>query len=185
MKRIFVCLLICCITHIGLAQEKLTKLRLNKEIEVKVPASFSPMSEQEIVSRYLSNSIPLAVYGNERRTSDFGISKNATRWSMQDSEILKDFYKASILSTYTEVKFFQEELVAYNDQVFILFEFQSYFKDEDSNAIATKSAVNKYTYIMYGIRDGSLYVFNFNAPATEREYWQKTVGKMMQSIKFL
>ena len=185
MKRIIVCLLLCSFAVAGVAQEKLTKLKLNKEIEVRVPASFSPMSEQEIVSRYLSNSTPIAVYGNERRTTDFGISKNATRWTMKDSEILKDFYKASILSTYNEVKFYKEELVAYNDQVFILFEFLSYFKEESENAISTKSAVNKYTYIMYGIRDGNLYVFNFNAPSNDREYWQKTVGKMMKSIKLL
>lgn len=169
----------------GVAQDKLLKVKLEKEIEVRIPESFTLMTPQEVVSRYLSNSTPIAVYGNERRTVDFGVSKNSSRWTAKDSEILKDFYKASILSAYTEVKFFKEELTTYNGQTFIVFEFVSSFKDENSNAIATRSAVNKYTHIMYGLRNGSLYVFNFNAPAAERANWQKTADKMMQSVKFL
>lgn len=185
MKRFFVCLLICGMAFMGMAQEKLSKVKLEKEVEVRIPSSFTLMTPQEVISRYLSNSTPIAVYGNERRTTDFGISKNPSRWTAKDSEILKDFYKTSIVSAYTKVKFYKEELVTYNGQTFIVFEFVSSFKEENSNAIATRSAVNKYTHIMYGLRNGNLYVFNFNAPAAEREYWQSTVGKMMQSVKFL
>ncbi|MGB3465601.1 MAG: hypothetical protein WBA74_10035 [Cyclobacteriaceae bacterium] len=187
MNRILFCVIVIifCVAAKGFGQEKLARLKLEKEVEVKVPVSFTPLTAEEIVSRYLSNSTPLVVYGNERRTADFGISKNPTRWTAGDSEILKDFYKASILTAYTDVVFSKEEVTEIGDQRYILFEFVSYFKEENNNSLVGSSSVSKYTYIMYGLRNGSLYVFNFSAPAKEKTYWQGTVDKMMQSIKFL
>lgn len=184
MKKYFFLILICGIGMQVVAQEKLAKIKLDKELELKVPVSFTPLTKQEIVSKYLSNSTPLVVYGNERRTADLSVSKNETRWTAKDSEILKDFYKASIMSTYTEVSFLKEEIAEINGQKYIVFEFVSFFKDENNNSLTGNSSVSEYTYLMYGLRDGNLYVFNFNAPAREKDYWQATAEKMMQGIKF-
>ena len=185
MNKLILCMLLGVVTLKGFGQEKLSKIKLEKELEVKIPASFSPLNGEEVARKYLSNSTPLMIYGNERRTADFGVSKNQTRWTARDTEILKDFYKASILSTYTSVNFLKEEIIDIGDQKFILFEFISVFKEEDKETLTGSSSVNKYTYLLYGLRNGNLYVFNFSAGANEKDYWRATVDKMMQSIKFL
>ena len=156
-----------------------------KEIEVKVPVTFSPLTPAEVVSRYLSNSTPLVVYGDQERVVDFGISRNTTRWKAEDAVILKDFYKASILSTYTKVDFVQEGLKEINGQQFIAFEFQSEVKDKTPNAIGRIPVVRKYIYLLYALKNGQLYVFNFSAPGRDGQQWKDTAVKMMESIKFL
>ena len=152
---------------------------------MKVPVTFSPLTPAEVVSRYVSNSTPLIVYGDQERVVDFSISKNPTRWKAGDAIILKDFYKASILSTYTKVDFAQEGLQEINGQEFIVFEFQSELKDDKPNAIGKIPVVRKYTYLLYALKNGQLYVFNFSAPGRDSERWKATAAKMMQSIKFL
>jgi len=185
MKKILTFIAFCCLYNFGQAQVKLTKVKVNKEVEVRVPNTFTVLNPEEVLSRYLSNSTPMVVYGDQRRTTDFSISKNVTRWSAKDSEILIDFYKASILSTYTKVEFYKQEITEKNGQKFIVFEFLSTFKDQSKNAFGNSTAVRKYTYLLYGLRNGHLYVFNFSAPASEKDAWSKSADKMMQSIKFL
>ena len=186
MRQIcFLLFCLCIFSHSYGQQPKLSKQRIEKEIEVKIPVTFSPLTPAEVASRYLSNSTPLVVYGDQERVVDFGISKNATRWKAEDAVILKDFYKASILSTYTTVKFTQEELKEINGQQFIAFEFQSEVKDDKPNAIGRIPVVRKYTYLLYALKNGQLYVFNFSAPGREGEQWKGTAAKMMESIKFL
>ena len=182
-----ICFLICflCLGSQAHAQSKLAKQRIGKDIEVKVPVAFTQFTPSEVVGRYLSNSTPLAVYGDEQRTVDFSISSNDTRWKAADAVILKDFYKSTILSQYTKVTFEQEGLKEINGQQFIVFEFQSALTDDKPNIIGQVPVIRKYTYLLYALKDGKQYVFNFNSPAQDRERWKSTAAKMMQSIKLL
>jgi len=170
----------------SIGQGKLTKIKLEKELEIKVPASFTKLTSEEILNKYLSSNAPLTMYGNQERTVDFGITKSPTRWTEKDSGILLDFYKSSITSTYTEVLFDKEELEEIDDQIFIVLEFTSIYKDTGNSALgANGRAIKKYTYLAYAVREGGLYVFNFNAPARERTKWKTTANAILKTVKFL
>ncbi len=185
MVRDFIMILLIFISFNLFGQEKLTKIKIEKELEFKIPVSFTMLTPEEIINKYLSSNAPMAMYGNVRRTTEFGVTKSPTRWSEKDSEILLDFYKSSITSTYTKVHFHKETIVEMNGQKFMALEFTSSFKDTNSSALASQRSVNKYTNLYYALRNGSLYVFNFSAPAKEREKWKSTANNMMKTIKFL
>ncbi|WP_258103946.1 hypothetical protein [Marinoscillum sp. MHG1-6] len=165
------------------AQVDMIRLKVNDEISLKMPESFIPMTEAEMINKYMSYRTPLAMFTSEDRTVDFGINKNSSPWAGNDLTILKDFYKANVLNLFTEVKFIQDDIINISGRDFAVLEFVSRIDDEESTFGSLNKAVSKYSYIMYTLHQGNVLLFNFTCGATGRAKWQQPANEIMQSIR--
>lgn len=171
--------LLCMVTFNTTGQGSLTREKITDDISMKIPSDFIPLVESERNRKIQSAKEPIALYSNSDRTVDLGINETSSRWSIDDLAILKDFYKANILSLYTEVAFLQEEIITIDDRSFIAFEFNS--KVVDDRGLGKPIA--KYTYILYTIRKNRVLLFNFSSPFRYRQAWQPVAQEMMNSIR--
>ena len=162
-------------------QEKLVRQKVTKEISVAIPESFTPMTQAELYSKYISDRVPIAMYTSEDKRADFGINENSSPWAGNDLEILKSFYKANMGNLFTDVKFITDEIQTIGDRQFAVLEFISVLVDE--NSIGSVNTVSKYTYIQYTIYNGKVLLFNFTCPALQQNKWQSTAKEVMESIR--
>lgn len=160
----------------------LVKTKVTENIELGIPKTFQPMTEELMNQRYLTARKPIAAYTNDRQTVDFTVSTSNTRWQPSDLPILKDFYKASLLELYDEVDFSREEVEEINGKNFVVFEFSSIVRP-DENALTPQQPIRKYTRIQYTVHGGKTLVFNFSCPQSQQQQWESTAAEMMQSIK--
>ncbi|MEP4533592.1 MAG: hypothetical protein ABJ004_10935 [Cyclobacteriaceae bacterium] len=164
-------------------QQDLQRLKVTKDISMKVPVSFNPMSRSEMVNKYVAYRQPIAMFTSADRQIDLGINKNSTQWTENDLTILKDFYKANIQNLFTEVKFIQEEVKTIGNREFVVFEFISKVTDEDKTFGGISSPVSKYTYIMYTLYQDSVLLFNFSCDTRWRPQWQAAAREIMESVR--
>ncbi|MGK7394497.1 MAG: hypothetical protein ACNS62_07980 [Candidatus Cyclobacteriaceae bacterium M3_2C_046] len=177
-------LLIVLITWMIPAQEdvKWVKTKVVEGITVELPDTFVPMTEQEINQKYISYRKPVALYTSPNRMVDFGVNLSVTQWDEGDLDILRNFYRSSILNLYDEVDWINQEIKEINKVKFVLFEFTSTV-NPDENSIVNNQAIRKYSYLQYAIVNGKTLVFNFTAPLQRKEHWQDVAQHLMNSIK--
>lgn len=164
------------------AQTTLKRDKVGKFISIEVPETFVAMSKSELISKYVSSRKPLAMYTSQDRLIDLGINENSSRWTENDLEILMSFYKASIANLFTKVDFHQEEIKEIAGRKFIVFEFTSKVTSED-NTFGGSSAISKYTYIQYTLRNDKVLLFNFSCPLRIKNQWQETAHQIMNSVR--
>lgn len=181
MKNLYLGIILLILQFSLTAQVTLERIKVTDEISMKVPSSFIPMVEAERNRKYVSSREPMAMYTNEARTVDIGVNENSSRWGSGDLAILKDFYKANILSLHTEVSFISEDIRQIEGKDFIFFEFKSKVYKEGS---FNKNAISKYTIIQYTLRNEKVLLFNFSAPLRDQSLWQETAREVMASIRF-
>ncbi|MFT6855264.1 MAG: hypothetical protein ACJA0X_001238 [Cyclobacteriaceae bacterium] len=183
LNKIFVVILIFFNIVPLMGQKALERVKVDKNISMKIPVGFRPMSQSDLINRYNAFRKPLAMYTNENRQIDLGINENSSPWAGEDLEILSDFYRANISNLFTEVHFINDEIRAIGDRRFAIFEFTSKVSDESQTFGGGSNPVSKYTYIMYTIRNNKVLLFNFSAPARMRTLWEEAAKEMMESIR--
>jgi len=161
---------------------KLVKTKLADNIYASIPSTFKKLSDEEALRKYYSYRIPVAVFTSEDEQADFTINYTGSKFSASDLEIMKDFYKSSLMSLYTNIEFSQELVKTVGDRKFIVFEFVSEVKAE-RNSINTQAPVKKYTWIQYTPHKEVLLVFTFSCPIFQKKDWQSAASQMMGSIK--
>ena len=162
--------------------EKLVKTKVTDNITVDLPVSFQQMSEQDINSKYISYRKPLALYTSENKKADFGVNVSLTQWNSNDLDLMKRFFKSSIANLYDKVDFLKEDIEEINNIRYAVFEIISTV-NPDENAILSKGAIQKYSYLQYAIVNEKTILFNFTCPLNEKERWQSTVKDIMNSVK--
>ena len=177
MKKLVFGLLI--ISLLAFTGEKLMKVKLNDEVTIYVPKSFSPMTKEDMELRYQSYRLPLALYSDPSRLIDFGVNRSYSRWQESDLEMMAEFYKASIAELYDKVTILSEGIKEVNGHRFVFFEFTSIVYPENEY----QDSVKKYTYIMYSLTNGTTYVFDFSCPRSMQDEWRPTAQQMMEAIK--
>lgn len=175
-------LLLLTFSHFATAQISVTRQKVTKDISMEVPESFIPMSQSELIGKYVSSRTPIAMYTSEDRNIDLGINETSSAWAGDDLPILQAFYKANIANLFTEVEFLQEEIREIGGRPFIVFEFISKITDEGST-FGGNSSISKYTYIQYTLRNNKVLLFNFTCPLRARPQWQETAQRMMESVR--
>ena len=166
------------------AQGKWKKTEINEAIQVELPADLVPVTEQEMADKYISYRLPLALYTTQDSKADFSVNLSVTPWADKDLPLMKDFYKASISTLYTEINWIKEEIVEVNKQQLAIFEYVgTVAQEEDQNALRNLAPIEKYNYIAYALKGGKVAVFAFSAPANQREFYQPIAERLMQSIK--
>jgi hypothetical protein len=84
---------------------------------------------------------------------------------------------------YSNVQFIQDTISTINKRDFVVFEFISELKDDETNTMQRASAVKQYSYMQYTVKDNKVHVFNFTCPVQIRTKWQDTAREIMQTIK--
>jgi hypothetical protein len=123
------------------------------------------------------------MYTNPDREVDFGLNITETRWRQEDLPLLQKFYKSGIAKLYTKVNFLQDTISTINKRDYVVFEFVSELKDDETNSIQRSSAVKQYSYMQYTVKDNKVHVFNFTCPTHLRPKWQEIAREIMQTIK--
>lgn len=177
MNKLSTALLI--LLSLGFTKEKLMKVKLNEDVTIYIPKDFTTMTPQDIEQRYESYRMPLALYTDPERIIDFGVNRSFSRWQEQDLEMMEEFYKASIMELYDKVKFLDEGVKEVKGHRFVFFEIQSTVLPENK----FQDSVKKYSYLMYGLSEGTTYLFNFSCPLAMQDDWRPIAQQMMESIK--
>jgi hypothetical protein len=159
--------------------QKLVKQKLGDNITVRIPDSFTPMTDEDKQQRYESTRLPIALYTDPDRLVDFGVNRSFSRWQASDLQMLQDFYEATIMELYDKVKFIDKGIKTVNEHEFVVFEFESVVYPEND----FQRNIAKYTYLMYGLQGGTTYLFNFTCERSVSGQWKTTAHKIMESVK--
>lgn len=151
---------------------KFRKIKMAEGISVKLPEDFLPMSDDDLAVKYPSTKKPVAMYSSGDRLADFGLNVTKTNWAGGDLNVLKDLYKSTLYTLYSEVKMLREEVVTYRNTDFVILEFTS-FVDKTRN----------YTYLMYTVQNHKVYIFNFTTTEKLMYKWQPVAQEIMESVK--
>lgn len=170
------------VSYVSVLAQKLIAKEIRKGLEISIPDKFVMMNDDDLAQKYPSYRKPLAVFTNENKTADIGINYSINKWNNKNLTILKDMYKATISSVFTEVEFIQDGIVKnINGRDFIIFEFISTLVEE--NGPKKGATVRTYSYIGYSLYEKKVLVFNLNAPAQEKNNWNLVFGSVFESIK--
>ena len=164
------------------AQPAMVKTKIGEEMTLSLPEDLIPMTDEDFSMKFISPKKPIAAYTNHQRVVEFSINASNTSWQENDLELMKSFYKSSILSLYDQVKFIKEDIQDINKKKFIVFEFTSHVKG-DNSSLANQRGVKKYTYIQYAIKNSKTILLNFSCPARDQSYWQPVIRKTMGSVR--
>jgi hypothetical protein len=159
----------------------LVKVKVDDNITVGLPADFERLQQSEINLKYVSSKQPLAVYSDRSRVADFSVNVAFSRWKPEDLEMMRGFYKSSIMGLYDEVRFIKESFEEVNDRKYVVFEFVSTVKAEEG--ILNTEPISKYTYIQYTIVNYKTVLFHFNCPYMMKDQWSDIAGNIMQTVK--
>lgn len=165
----------------ALAQPKLKKVQLSKEISVLLPQDFAPLPDEGIARKYPAPVKPLAVYSSPNGQIDFSVTQKPSQFRAQDLKMLREFYKANLLEVFTKVDFIRQEVTQVKGKDFIVFEFVSTLADE--RAGSNLAPVHKYSIIQYTIQGDQLLIFTLHMPSNMKNDWQTTAREIMASVK--
>lgn len=151
-------------------------------LTAKMPKDFVIMSDDDIAQKYPTHKKPLAMYTNTDKTVDFGVNFAVNRWNNKNLTVLKDMYKSTISSIFSEVEYAQDGVIKdINGKQYIVFEFDSRLTNDmrpNNNASTEKN----YTYIMYTLIDQKILVFNLTSNAKEKTTASKIANIIMPTI---
>jgi hypothetical protein len=163
-------------------QPKLVKTKVNDHITVSIPKDWRSMDDVDFSQRYPSVRAPLAAYTSDDRLVDFSINISATQWPDADLEMVKSFFKASMLNMFDRVDMLSEGVREINGRKFIVFEFDSRINGNRQEEGFT-DPVLRYAHIAYLVEPGRTLVFSFTCPKRMKEEWQETSRAMVKAIK--
>jgi hypothetical protein len=174
-------LAILLIAGVALAQPKLKKFQISKEISVMLPKDFVSMSDDEIARQYPATTKPLAAYTSTDGHIDFSVTQKFSQFRSRDLDMLQEFYKANLMEKFTNVDFIRNEVVEIKGEKYIVFEFVSTLADE--RGASNLKPVFKYSLIQYTIKGNQLMIFTMHAPFLLKNDWQPVMREVMSSIK--
>jgi len=156
----------------------------NGKIKARIPATFSPLSDDELARKYFTGRRPMVVYSDPYRAVDFGVNVSNSNFNEQDLALMKDFYKASFQALYSDFKILNEETVSINGRTYARFELEStVLPEEGSQSLQPQRALKNYHFVQYTVADGITLVFQFSCPLSLKSQWQATARAMMESLK--
>ena len=161
---------------------KYVKTKVSDAITMSLPQDFILMSQTDLNTKYVSSKAPIAAYTDFSRTVDLGVNVAYSRWNQEDLEIMRSFYKSTIMGLYDEVQFITEEIVEINGNNFAVFEFLSSVSDTDGTTIS-QGSLSKYVRIQYSIIKSKTVLFNFSCPARQKDTWAAVAKKIFESVK--
>lgn len=174
-------LAIILIAGVALADTKLKKTQITKEVSIMLPRDFTPLPDDGIARKYPAANRPVAVYSSPNGQVDFSMTQKRSQFGAQDLKMLRDVYKANLLERFTKVDFIRDEVATINGRDYIVFEFVSVMADERSGSHL--SPVQKYSIMQYTVQGNQLMVFSMHMPFMMKNNWQDTAREIMGSVR--
>lgn len=165
---------------VAFAQPKLKKVQITKELSVLLPQDFTPLPDDGIARKYPASTKPLAVYTSPNGQVDFSVTQKPSQFREKDMDMLREFYKANLLETFTKVDFIRQEVTQIKDKDFIVFEFVSSVEDE--RGTTNLAPMQKYSIVQYTITGNQLMIFTLHVPFMMKNDWQQPAREIMSSI---
>ena len=178
MQKSIILLLTACVLLVGFQEPvPLVKTKISEQISARLPEGFQPVSEQELRTKYVSYRQPIALYTSPDRQADFSVNVSVNQWQQFDLPLIKDFYKASLSTLYSELQMLKEETTEIGGHPAAVFEFIGTVAGEEG-VIRQSNEISKYTYVAYVLVNGKVAVFTFTAPASQQTFGRPkaTVG---------
>ncbi len=155
------------------------KVNLSDDITIFIPQDFKQLDQEEINRRSHSPRVPLAFFSDPYNEVDFSVNMSYSIWAEKDVELLRSFYRSTLLSLYDDVDFIKDEIVEVNGRQYAEFEFVSTIRDDESSIIK-KGDIKNYTLIRYTIlKNNNTVLLNFTCPARKQTDWQEEARKIM------
>jgi hypothetical protein len=148
----------------------------------EIPDSFFLMSEADKSSKVESYRKSIVSYTSMDRQTDFGINRAFSRFRYEDLELVRQFYRASLLNLYTNANFIQDEILEINGRKYAVFELDTSVSDED-RVFGEGRTIKKYVYVMYTVVDNNTIVVNFQAPLFQKATYRKIADSIMKSLQ--
>lgn len=161
---------------------KLTKTKISDEISARLPENFQPVSQEELRTKHVSSRPPIALYTTPDKQVDFSVNVSVNQWQHFDLPLIKDFYKASLSTLFSDLELLKEETTEINNHPAALFEFVGTVEGEEGTVRRTAS-ISKYHYVAYVLVNGKVAVFTLTAPAGQQQEWSSVGEEIMQSIR--
>ena len=166
----------------GKGQHKLVKTKINEEISLKVPKTFMQMTEEDMWQRVSSYRKSIALFTDPQRIIDLGVNYSFSSFQEGDYEMMRSWYKASILQLFDDVEWEREEIVQIGKRQFVAFEFVSTIT-ENSEGMGRPRSITKYQYLQYTVFNGNVLLVFFSAPDRAKEEWQPVARAIMESVR--
>ena len=157
-------------------------VQIGKAISLYLPSELLLQNPEEASLRFMTGRQPLALYSDVSGQIDFSVNRAVTQWGSGDYEIMKSFYKSTIMGLYTEVQFLSEGIREANGRTFVFFEFLGTIVP-DEGTVLSESATVRYSSIMYTLERGETLLFNFSCPGRLQDQWSARAAELMQSIR--
>jgi hypothetical protein len=174
-------LAIILIAGVALADTKLKKTQITKEISVMLPRDFTPLPDDGIARKYPASNKPVAVYTSPNGQVDFSVTQKKTQFRSRDLPMLREIYKANLMERFTKVDFIREQVAEIKGRDYIVFEFVSVMADERKTT--NLSPMQKYSIMLYTIQEDQLMVFSLHLPFVMKNDWQETAREIMGSVQ--
>ncbi|GAB3822539.1 hypothetical protein [Pontibacter rugosus] len=168
------------VAGVAFAQGKLKKTQISKEVTVQLPSDFTPLPDDGIARKYPATTKPLAVYTSPNGQIDFSVTQKKSQFQEADLNMLREFYKANLMETFTQIDFIRQEVTQVKGKDYLVFEFVSKLADE--RGTSNLAPVNKYSIVQYTIKGNQLYIFTMHIPFAMKNDWQGTAREVMNSI---
>lgn len=153
-----------------------------KGLSLKLPSTFKKMTDDEISERYPSFKKPFLMYISDDKKADLGINYSVNKWQNRNLDILKDMYKSTIMSIFSEVEFLQDGVIKdINNRKWVVFELYSTFVEDkriDESTISTK----KYSYLAYTTIQNKVIIYNFSCYKRDAEKFALYANAIINSI---
>jgi hypothetical protein len=162
------------------SSEKFVKVEVAEGISVKIPESYSVMTDPDLQQRSDSYRKPIAIYTDPSGNAEFVVNYSFSLWNTYDLELMKSFYKASLFEIYSEITFLTEEIQTIGKRDYVVFEFISVSKAEGSENLRP---IRKYTNLRYTLDQGKTILFNFTCPPNLQKEFEETAKRIMESIR--
>lgn len=174
-------LVIILIAGVAFAAPKLKKVNLTKEISILLPKDFTPMTDDDIAREYPATTRPLAAFSSPDRNIDFSLTQKRSTFRAKDLDMLREFYKANLVETFTNIDFIRQEVTEINGRKFIVFEFVS--RLADTRGASNLKPVQQYSIVQYTIIGNQLQIYTLHVPFQMKNDWQPVAREIMSSVK--
>ena len=178
--RVFLFLSLLAAWHsYSFVQPALLPTLLSPRLTVGVPATFLPLTEEELLERFGSNLDYLGAYASPQEEAILLVTRSFAHWKAGDEAIMQSFLRANILSLYGAVDFLSLkviELPKNKPAVFIEFVALSLQGEGTTPApYVSMVAIAEHT---------STVIVRFSCPKADKDSWQSLAQAIMHSLYF-
>jgi hypothetical protein len=169
-------------SHLTMDIDKRLNLVPSNAIDIKYTQQNAPIAVYETLDQEIQLSVRLIQEGTDTSKKPKRQFQNpeANKAFERDINLEKLFKKSNLMAQFDQITFLQDSLKTINGNQFIVYEYEAEINGVDSQG----KPLSSLTYAFYQVAyiKNKTYIFNFYCPLDQKEKWQESANKMMNSI---